>query len=174
MTKPISRAPARLRDTSPEERDAIEADARAVQATALFCDDIRLEAGGKVMLIGHYPRETCFLQPSATIDRCAVYTSAVWSGRAPPAGIQIRIDLPDRAPGFFPVQLTQITEMAGASGEAVGHLLQCIVHLRFSPLRPGDVIQAFIRAGGTDFPTGRLLIRRFQPPAPPAPNVTRH
>jgi hypothetical protein len=128
------------------------------------------------MLIGHYPRETCFLPPNATIDRCAVYTTAVWNGRPPPAAIQIRIDLPDRAPGFFPVQLAQMTEMAGASGETIGHLMQCIVHLRFSPLRPGDVIQAFIRAGGADFPTGRLLIRRVQPPAPvpPAPDATRH
>jgi hypothetical protein len=170
MTKSLPRASARPPETPADEPEPAAASVSRVHATSLFCDDIRLEAGGKVTIIGHYPGETCWLAPNAIVDRCAVYTSLIWNTREFPGRAHLRIDLPDREPSCFALQPSQTCEREGVPA----YLQQSILHLRFSALRPGDILRAFIRAGDLDIPAGRLLIRRWQPPSQAVPDLTRH
>ncbi len=134
-------------------------------AVVLFCDDVRLEATGKLTLVGHYVGESCHLPAHATMDRCAIYLHATWPWRIEPKAVSLRVDLPGREPTVHPVRIAARGERATTEAPPDAFLLQSYLHLRFSPLQDGDTLRVFLRVDGSERPAGQLTVRRAAPPA---------
>jgi hypothetical protein len=146
---------------------ATAADRRGA-VTILFCDDIRLEASGKITLVGHYLSELCLLTPNATIDRCALYLHATWRWDQQPGRVVLRVELPGQESSLFPVQLAaRPASPPRQPPEAFPEvfMVQSVLQLRFPPLRAGDTIRVFLRGDDGEQLAGRLLVRRAGTPA---------
>jgi hypothetical protein len=135
-----------------------------ILATSLFCDDVRMEATGKLMLIGCYPGNIIVVNPAQPLDRLWVFTKILWPRDFDPAGLRMRIDLPAQQPGYMPVQT-----MAPAHADMMPSAT-CVWQLRILPLRVGDVLRVGVELGGRVAHSGELLAVA-QPSPPPA---TRH
>jgi hypothetical protein len=137
-----------------------------ISTTSLFFDDIRSELGGKLTMVGHYLQD-CLLTPTSVLDRLAIYTHAWWLANYRPKAVFVRLDLPGKQPNFYPVSVTQQDTPGGPS------LLVCqsVIHMRFDPLRPDDVIRTWLRVDDVDYESGRLNIRQCVVEAEPS---TRH
>jgi hypothetical protein len=133
-------------------------------ATSLFCDDVRVEAGGKLMLIGCYPGNLIPLHPAQPVDRIAVVTKIIWAQDVDPSGMRLRFDMPAQEPNFMPVQIHPAAAHESAPAAV------CVWHLRFLPLRPGDIVRVCLEYRGTVIQSGEL--RAIAAPAAVAP--TRH
>jgi hypothetical protein len=142
-----------------------EPDARAgtafLHSTSLFCDDIRLEATGKLNLVGCYPGNVIIASPHQPIDRLFIYTRLVWGHDFDPTGLRLRVDMPGQEPSFMEVQ-----SITPATPESPG-VAACVMNLRFPPLRVGDRLQVHIDAGAHTAITGELFVV-------PPPTTTRH
>jgi hypothetical protein len=141
-----------------------------IRAMAMFCDEIRLDSGSKLTLMGHYPHNLCFTPSGRPIERLAVYTRASWRSSFRPTTLAVRLDVPGYEPRLHPISRTQIEHRT--PGESGISLVHSVVHLHFMPLRPGASISAWLRIDDIDLPTGNLTIR----PAPreavsPTPHV---
>jgi hypothetical protein len=141
-----------------------DAEPLPLHAVSLFCDDVRAEATGKLMLIGCYPGNVITLHASQPVDRLAVVTKIIWARDVDPAGMRLRFDMPAQEPNFMPVQINP------AAAQETEPTAVCVWHLRFLPLRPGDIVRV-----GLDY-RGRLLhageLRALAAAIAPAP--TRH
>jgi len=137
-----------------------------ISTTSLFFDDIRSELGGKLTMVGHYLQD-CLLTPTSVLDRLAIYTHAWWLANYRPKTVFVRLDLPGKQPLLYPVSVTQQDTPGGPS------LLVCqsVIHMRFDPLRPDDVIRTWLRVDDVDYESGRLNIRQCVVAAEPS---TRH
>jgi hypothetical protein len=136
-----------------------------VLSVSVFCDDIRMEATGKLTLVGCYPGSVIIATPGQPIDRLCIYTRMMWGNEFDPAGLRLRVDLPAQEPNFMQVQST-----SPATQETPG-LATCVMNLRFAPLRVGDRLRVSVDAGGRLITSGDLTVV----PAPvPAGASTRH
>jgi hypothetical protein len=148
--------------------DNSESEARAqpeveqVVTTSLFCDDIRMEATGKLTLIGCYPGNVILANPAQPIDRLCIYTKVIWGKDFDASALRLRVDLPAQEPNFMDVQTS-----SPATDETPG-LATCVMNLRFPPLRVGDRLRVGVTAGSRLFYSGELLVIQAAPPA------TRH
>ena len=132
-----------------------------ILATSVFCDDVRLEATGKVTLVGCYPGNVVVSEAAHPVDRLWVFTKLTWGNDFDPAGLRMRADFPAQETGLMNVQPNPV-ERDGMAGNAI-----CVWQLRFYPLRPGDVLRVAVERGGSVLPCGEIL-------AIPAAQVTRH
>ncbi len=159
-----SRTPS-IRMVSAEPDAQAGTEAVSVLSVSVFCDDIRMEATGKLTLIGCYPGNVIMAVPGQPIDRLCIYTRMTWGNDFDPAGLRLRVDLPAQEPNFMQVQST-----APATDESQG-LATCVMNLRFPPLRIGDRLRVSVDAGGQLITSGDLVVV----PAPaPAGASTRH
>jgi hypothetical protein len=157
--------PPAIRIVPAEEPDpSAAAEVLPILATSLFCDDVRVETTGKLILIGCYPGNMIVLNPAQPVDRLWVFTKITWPKDFDVTGMRLRIDMPAQEPGFVTVQ----NNPAPAPDMSPG--ATCVWQLRFLPLRPGDLIRVGVELGGRVVPSGELLTVA---PAPPAP-ITRH
>jgi len=141
------------------------AEALPIQATSMFCDDVRMETCGKIMLIGCYPGNILVLNPAQPIDRLWILTKIFWPRDFDVTGMRLRIDLPAQEPGFVNVQ------NAPPPTDAITPSATCVWQLRFLPLRPGDLIRVSVDLGGRMLQCGELLAIL---PATPQIPITRH
>jgi hypothetical protein len=140
-----TRSPIRIVPADAPETSAA-AEPLPLHAVSLFCDDVRAEATGKLMLIGCYPGNVINLHASQPIDRLAVVTKIIWARDIDPAGMRLRFDMPAQEPNFMPVQVNP-----AAADHEMEPTAVCVWHLRFMPLRPGDIVRV-----GLDY-RGRLI-----------------
>jgi hypothetical protein len=138
-----------------------------ISTTSLFFDDIRSELGGKLTMVGHYLQD-CLLTPTSVLDRLAIYTHAWWLADYRPKTVFVRLDLPGKQPSLYPVSTIQ-QDIPGAPSRLI---CQSVIHMRFDPLRPDDVIRTWLRVDDVDYESGRLNIRQCPPEA--LEPVTRH
>ena len=132
-----------------------------ILATSLFCDDVRLEASGKLTLVGCYPGNVIVSEASHPVDRLWVVTRLTWGKDFDPAGLRLRVDFPAQDAGFMNVQANPV-ERDGMAGNAV-----CAWQIRFHPLRPGDVLRVSAERRGSLLSCGEIL-------AIPAGQATKH
>ncbi len=126
-----------------------------INTTSLFFDDIRSELGGKLTMVGHYLQD-CLLTPTSVLDRLAIYTHAWWNAINRPKAVFVRLDLPGKQPTLYPVTVTQ----QDTPGSPSVMVCQSVIHMRFDPLRPDDVIRTWLRIDEVDYESGRLNIRQ--------------
>ena len=120
-------------------------------ATSVFCDDVRLEANGKVMLIGCYPGNVIISEAAQRVERLWVFTKLMWRTPFDPEGLRLRADFPAQAAVFMSVQVNPM-QRDGMAGNAI-----CIWHIRFHPLRPGDLVRVSVEQGRSTLTSGELL-----------------
>jgi hypothetical protein len=130
----------------------------------MFCDDVRVESTGKLILIGCYPGNAIVLGPGQAVDRLWVFTKIIWPQNFDVTGMRLRIDMPAQEPAFIHVQNHP------PPSPDVSQAATCVWQLRFLPLRPGDLIKVGVELGGRVLYSGELLAMA----APPAPQITRH
>jgi hypothetical protein len=150
----------------PADEPEISAAAEALPllATSMFCDDVRVESTGKLILVGCYPGNVIMLNQAQPVDRLWVFTKIIWPPDLDVTGMRLRIDMPAQEPGFITVQ------NAPAPSPDVSPGATCVWQLRFLPLRPGDVIRVGVEVGARIVHSGELIAM-----APPvAPPITRH
>ncbi len=157
-----SRTP-NIRMVSADLEPQATADSLPVLTVSVFCDDVRMEATGKLTLVGCYPGNVLIATPGNPIDRLCIYTKMTWGQDFDPAGMRLRVDLPAQEPNFMSVQTTS------PATEHEPGVATCVMNLRFPPLRIGDRLRVSLDAGGRLINSGDLLV--VQPPAVPA---TRH
>jgi hypothetical protein len=126
--------------------------AQPLMATSLFCDEIRMEASSKLLLIGCYPGNVIVLNPGQPIDRVSVLTKIVWSQGFDPGGLRLRVDLPAQDSHFMQVQ-----PLATPNHKMLGSAV-CIWALRLLPLRAGDLLRVGLEHGDVHLPCGELLV----------------
>jgi hypothetical protein len=143
-------------------------------AIVLFCDDVRLEATGKLTLVGHYVSQSCQLSARATLDRCAIYLHATWPWRIEPKEVALRVDVPRREPTVYPVRIAERAKRPPGEAPPEVFLLQSYLHLRFPPLEDGDSLRVFLRVDGTERPAGHITVRRSAAPTAGAAEGSRH
>jgi hypothetical protein len=137
-----------------------------ILATSMFCDDVRIEANGKLILIGCYPGNMMVLNTAQPVDHIWVFTKIIWPREFDPTGMRLRIDMPAQEPGFVDVQQSPQASAEISPGST------CVWQLRFLPLRPGDVIRIGVELGGHILPCGELFA--VVQAAPPQVPMTRH
>ncbi len=150
--------------TDDEPQTGTASDRLPIMATTHFCDDLRIEATGKLLLVGCYPGSLILLNSAAPIDRLWVVTKILWPRGFDVTDMRMRIDVPAQEPGFVPV--------APVSSDTASAMLTatCAWQLRFPPLRPGDVIRVRVECGGGTVNCGELAAAA----APSPPRSTRH
>jgi hypothetical protein len=145
-----------------------------VRALALFFDDIRLEIGGKLTLIGQYAGDLWLNPASQPTDRLAVLLHLTWPREYEPRNCAFRIEVTGQPPiaQDFPTPRKPDFSNKPLSPFS-GILVQLAVHLRFPPLRTGDIIDVWCKVDDHELPAGRLRIGapQGQPPEPNAAAV---
>ncbi len=128
-----------------------------VKCVSLFFDDVRTEAGGKMTMIGHYPQDTCLLADHTRLDRLSVYTRLSWGWKIRPKRLFLQLKLPGREVEQQPIPFAQPEQPPFSDVDKF--VAQSVVHLRFSPMRPGDMIQVWVRFDDFKLPTGHLIFK---------------
>jgi len=166
-----TRAPS-IRIVAPDEPDASPAaQPLPILATSMFCDDVRVEATGKLILVGCYPGNIMVVNPTQPVDRIWIFTKILWPRDFDVTGMRLRIDMPAQEPAFVTVQNSP------PPSPEVSPAATCVWQLRFLPLRAGDLIRIGVELAGRIVPCGELLavLPATPPLVPPlqAP-MTRH
>ncbi|MGI4796778.1 MAG: hypothetical protein ACRYG8_22540 [Janthinobacterium lividum] len=120
-------------------------------ATSMFCDDVRLEATGKLSMIGCYPGNVILASPEQPVSHLWVLTKLLWHRGFDPAGLRVRVDLPAQAPGYMAVKVDPHVN------DALANTALCVWQLRFHPLRIGDVLRISVEQGAAQLHCGELL-----------------
>jgi hypothetical protein len=130
-----------------------------VTALAQFFDDIRVENNGKGILIGQYISEMGLPPGVMPVDRLAIVLTLRWPHDCTPQSIGARIELPGQ-PAVTPQ--FPLPPPADPTDQPVSAfacpMIQAAFHLRFLPLRAGDVIDVWAVVDGHDIPAGRLRV----------------
>lgn len=136
-------------------------DTSPIIATALFFDDIRLEVGNKLSMLGNYAGVLSIpTAPSAgiSVDRLAIFLYVRWDpDYHHPTNIAARI----LVPGQPPIQQTFPSPGVNPDPQTTpfkATIMQAVISLRFPPLRVGDAIEVWAEIDGVDYPAGRLRV----------------
>jgi hypothetical protein len=147
-----------------------------VRALAQFFDDIRVEATGKLILIGQYYGDM-LLPPNLVvpIDRLAALVTMRWPRDHKPNDLSLRIEItgqPTIAQDLAGVPEIDLSDKPVSPFSSI--TAQGMVHIRFLPLRIGDNIDVWVSADGVDVPAGRLHVGAGAPlvMGPAVPSLT--
>ena len=127
------------------------AQALPLLASSMFCDDVRLEATGKLSMIGCYPGNVILAAPEQPVSHLWVLTKLMWHNGFDPVGLRMRVDLPAQAPGYMAVRVDP------SVNEALANSALCVWQLRFLPLRVGDILRISVEQGTARLHCGELL-----------------
>jgi hypothetical protein len=131
-----------------------------IRATALFFDDVRVEATGKPILIGQYIGDMYILDNVPPADRLAIVLDVRMPRDYLPTSCAARIVMPGQPePIVQPLVRPEAPDYTEKPlSPFSGSITQCILQIRFPPLRVGDRIDVWFVADGHDFPAGRLNV----------------
>lgn len=136
-------------------------DSLSVQASVLFCDDIRVESTGKLFCVGVYTARLGLFE-NAPVDRLGVLVSIRWPRDYRPDALAIKLLLPGMREGEW-----QPLDMPSSYPELppgqlpspfAGMVINAVINVRFPAARIGDVVDLWLRADGRELPVGRLDI----------------
>lgn len=134
-------------------------DSLPVFAAALFFDDIRIEVGGKLSLIGQYVGSMILPEGASPVDRLSLLFYVRFSRGFMPQSLQLKVLVPGQeaikqdvsvGPGPDRSQMPDSPFSAG--------IVESVIQMRFSPLRVGDNIDAWVIVDGHELPAGRLHV----------------
>lgn len=132
-----------------------------IEVQALFCDEVRLETGGKVSAMGLYTGALLLLDPADNpVDRLGIVVSVVWPREFRPDKIGIRVQLPrqELLQGDLPEALPGRLQEEALAGSKKLRLFSSF-NIRTVPLQPGDVIEVWLMVNEQAFSAGRLHVQ---------------
>lgn len=132
-----------------------------IEVQALFCDEVRVETGGKVSAMGLYTGALLLPDPADNpVDRLGIVVSAIWPREFRPDKIGIRFQLPrqELLQGDLPEALAGRLQEGALAGSEAFRLLSSF-NIRTVPLRPGDVIEVWLIVNEQALPAGRLHVQ---------------
>lgn len=137
-----------------------------IVVTAMFLDDIRMEVGSKLSLMGMYT-STMALPEGALVDRISIFLYLRWHpDHITPKHCVVRIQVtgqPETRQEFPIVEM----ELPPGRTPFTAQFLNTAVQMRFPPLRVGDSVDVWADIDGDEYPAGRLRIVAAAPPALP-------
>ncbi len=138
-------------------------DAYSLTVSALFFDDIRLEIGNKLSLMGQYINEMYVAHPSVPIDRISILLHARWPKEYNVESCFARIDIPGQPKAEYQDLPLQFDSDPKSDDSVFSiRVLQAVLNLRFPPLRNGDVIDVWFMANDHEYAAGRLRIKNVE------------
>ncbi len=135
-----------------------------VFAAALFFDDIRIELGGKLSLIGQYVGSMILPEGAPPVDRLSLLFYLRFARDFMPQTLQLKILVPGQEAIKQDVSLgsgpdrSQMPDSPFSAG-----IVESVIQMRFSPLRVGDNIDAWVIVDGRELPAGRLHVVSHAP-----------
>lgn len=130
-----------------------------ITTLAQFFDDVRVEANGKLILIGQYSGDLMFPLGMPSPDQIAILVTSKWPRSYTPSALGIKINIPGQPPVIPPsLQIPEHQPLDDPPSPFAGMLMQAMVQCRLPPLRGGDFIDVWILADGHELPAGRLRI----------------
>ncbi len=135
-------------------------DVSPITALAFFFDDIRLEMGNKISLMGQYINDLVLADTPLPTDRLSVLLHARWPASYNISKCFAKIIVPGQPKSEYqelPMESQQYTGDDDTTSST--KILQAVLNLRFTPLRAGDIIEVWFRADDQEFAAGRLRIR---------------
>ncbi len=131
-----------------------------VTALAFFFDDIRLEIGNKLSLIGQYTLEMSFAEIALPVDRISVLLHVRWPRSHDIGKCLARVDIPGQPKADYQELPFQAAFDLDSDKSAFSvNIMQAILNLRFPPLRSGDAIDVWFMADDREYAAGRLRIK---------------
>jgi len=127
-----------------------------ISVIALFFDDIRIEVTGKNIFVGQYIDQVLLAPDAPPLDRLWVAFFIRLPLGYSPHSMAVKIDIPGQPPINQMFSSPPTTAHAEAPFDYAS--VQAIVQLRFPPLRPNDVVRAWIEVDGQEFPGGYLRV----------------
>ncbi len=136
-----------------EEADAphVEKATLPLLASCTFCDDVRQEANGKLLMIGCYPGNVIVANPVHPITQLWLFTKLMWQNDFDATGLRVRVDLMAQGTAYMDVIANP------GVNDALARTATCIWPLRLLPLRAGDLFRVSLEQGHVNLPCGELL-----------------
>lgn len=139
----------------------------SLNVSVITCDDIRLEATGKAMLIGVYPGDLSIPTETATTPHINFFFSVDGELATRPGEIKFQVKLPEQEAADTTVsQLAQIAPVEGRTRWSVRHGMG----FANAVLRPGRILATVIVDGEEYSAAAPWVV--FVPPPTPAISVS--
>lgn len=132
---------------------------KSVEAFAVFFDDVRMEIGNKLSLMGlHGPIVQLNPASGAIIDRMAVFLTVRWPIMHQPKTIAFKLNVPGQITEYADLPAEAMQAAANVQEHSVATTIYTAFQLRFPPLRVGDSLTALLKVDGSEMKIGSLEI----------------